>query len=56
MNYRRDVESQGVRYLSDETVLLGEDLALSGLHITENYYKRAPHDEMEVDYLRAHFG
>lgn len=50
------LESQGVRYLNDETVLLGEDLALSGLHITENYYKRAPHDEMEVDYLRTHLG
>ena len=47
---------RGVRYLSDETVLLGEDLALSGLHITENYYKRAPHDEMEAAYLRAHLG
>ena len=48
--------AQGVRYLSDETLLLGEDLALSGLHITENFYRRAPHDEMDPAYIRAHLG
>lgn len=47
---------QGVHYLSDETVLLGDDLALSGLHITENFYRRAPHDEMREDYVQSHLG
>ena len=53
---REGLSRQGVHYLSDETALLGEDLALSGLHITENFYERAPHDEMTAAYVRQHLG
>lgn len=54
--FEEGLVAQGVRYLSDQTLLLGEDLALSGLHITENFYRRAPHDEMDPAYIRAHLG
>ncbi|MDD3252817.1 MAG: metallophosphoesterase [Lachnospiraceae bacterium] len=45
-----------VSYLADCTGMLGEDIAVSGLQIEQNYYKNFIPEQMEEDYIKQHLG
>lgn len=53
---RAELSHYGVCFLRDESVRFGEDIEISGLFITENYYRRFHCDRMRGEYLSAHLG
>lgn len=54
--FRKLLKRYGVVYLADASADLGEDIRISGLDITQNYYRDFRPDRMEQRYLRRHLG
>ena len=55
-DYDRRLEEAGVVYLSDRNILIGEDLAVGGLNISEKYYEKRTKARMGADYVEARLG
>lgn len=54
--FRRLLKRYGVRYLSDSSADLGEDIRVSGLDIAGKYYRDFKPDRMRQSYVRRHLG
>jgi len=54
--FRRLLKRYGVIYLSDASANLGEDIRISGLNITQNYYRDFIPERMKQEYVRRHLG
>lgn len=50
------LKEQGVYYLSDETALFGEDVAVSGLNIGNRFYRNLFPEQMDQGYIRRRLG
>lgn len=48
--------SMGVRHLSNASAMLDDDIRITGLDITENYYRNIVCDQMEPAYIESRVG
>ncbi len=55
-DFRRLLKRYGVKYLSDSSAELGEDIRISGLDIAEKYYRDFTPESMRKSYVRKHLG
>lgn len=54
--FREMLAARGILYLHDQTAMLGEDLAVSGLEIEKSYYRDFAPNCMSAEYVREHLG
>lgn len=54
--WKEALEEVGVTFLRDESALLGDDIRITGLCISENFYRKFCPDRMEKSYIEAHVG
>lgn len=54
--FRRLLRRYGVIYLSDASADLGEDIRISGLNITRNYYRDFIPERMKPEYVQQRLG
>lgn len=54
--YRKELESCGVRFLKNESCCIDEDIRLWGIDLEEGYYHRFHNDLLEAQDIEAHLG
>ncbi len=55
-DFRKLLKEFGVHYLADDTLFLGDDIAVSGLDIDRRYYRDLTPEIMDQGYIRRRLG